>query len=429
MKRSREYSDDDIADLYSYAIVLGDTAAERRWRTRLVNEAPEHRVAKGIGLSEILRQAALDTPPVSVLSQLDSLWEEGGLERILPVEAFRIALQTDDIDAMGRWLDRLERATPSKVDDWVTEWIVATAGGEASVQRMETLLGQLEEPGQTNRALYWTADEQLRDADRRRQVLGGRLGQVLTEKGEIADGLEYLRLALDRGWNVDVFSRAAEIYLNLADTTTAFKLLARIAVDSWADTAVVDSIVTAAQAAIGRDQWKTMVSAARATLAEYYLDGASPSRFVTPDIRVQDGVRTWHTIGDLTAGHTTILAFWSRHDLHARQDISRLGEASRRAATHDARVIALVQEPPSSDWDAFVEANQLQFSVYHDVTSAMVRELEVWGYKYFVVDGSGMVRFSYTDLDKALNQAAALHYVEMLRAATPFVSEESDRLP
>ena len=312
-------------------------------------------------------------PLESVLMQLEALWAEGSYGSTCPNTGSWSRFEMHDIEAIVRWLDRLERARPSQVDYWVTEWIVATAVGEASVQRMQGLLGQLGEPAQSNRALYRTADEQLRHADRRRQVLGGVLGRVLIEKGEIDDGLEYLQLALDRGWNAEVFSDAAEIYLKLADTTTAFELLARVAVDPWTDTADVDSISTNAQEAVGRDQWKTMVSAARTTLAEYYLDEASPSRFVTPNIRVQDGVGTWHAIGDLTAGHTTILAFWSRNDLHARQDIIRLGEASRQAETHNARVIALVQEPPSSDWDALVEANHLQFPVYHDVTSAMAR--------------------------------------------------------
>ena len=50
----------------------------------------------------------------------------------------------------------------------------------------------------------------------------------------------------------------------------------------------------------------------------------------------------------------------------------------------------------------------------------------MWGYQYFVVDGSGMVRFSYTDLDRALNQVAALRHLEK---AVTLVSEDGDRLP
>ena len=57
LEQSREYSDDDVADLYSYALVLDDTAAVRRWRTRLVKEAPGHRVAREIRVLEILSQA------------------------------------------------------------------------------------------------------------------------------------------------------------------------------------------------------------------------------------------------------------------------------------------------------------------------------------------------------------------------------------
>ena len=121
-----------------------------------------------------------------------------------------------------------------------------------------------------------------------------------------------------------------------------------------------------------------------------------------------------------------MFAFWSRHDFLAVDELERLGEASRRVEALDGKVIAFVQEPPSSEWDEFAQFRELQFPVYHDVASALVRELDVWGYQYFVVDGSGMVRFSYTDLDRALNQMAALHHLEK---AVPLVSEDRDRLP
>ena len=123
----------------------------------------------------------------------------------------------------------------------------------------------------------------------------------------------------------------------------------------------------------------------------------------------------------------TVFAFWSQHDFHAVQESDSLIELSRRLGDYDAELITLVTQPGLEGLELYGVDTSFPFPIYRDLTGQAVQAFDVWYYTYFVVDGSGMVRFAYSSVTDALNQVAALRHADDSRAVTSLVAEEVDR--
>lgn len=417
-----------LENMYWYARTLGDTSAARRWSERTLSNGRTDGRPSQMRVTSILYEVE-GFSPARALDRLEDLWAEGDFSATtLPYEAFQLAQASGDAAAIERWLDRVLSARPSRIQRWMAEMASVPAGRQVVVDRLKSLVGP-GSPSATSRPLYRTAGQEERFARDQRNVLTGILGKVLVEQGEVSEGLDYLNAAQDSTWDVELFSQAAQIHRRLGNDATAFELWARVAVDASAQRSLGDSLRAVAEEELSAGAWNELLEEARAFRAEYYLDRVSSMHAIPLDIQVQAGNSSWHSLHELMDRRISVVAFWSRNDYYATEEVESLSRIASSLGEYDATLIALVQEEPTDDWLAFDAARELPFPIYHDVDAEALNAFEVWGSPvYFVVDGEGgVVRFSRSGVGELVNQVAALRFDAQKRAATSLVTEDADR--
>ncbi len=420
----------DLGGMYGYAVSLGDDVAADRWRERLLREAPEHYSALEVSLSEVQKAASTD-PPSTTLAKLERLWATAQWDHgPLSFYAFDIAVQSGDSDIMAMWLDRYARVQPRDVVLAATELASVPAGRELGISRLRFLLGRLESSDDSERALFHTQEDHLRNDRRRRQGLAGTLGMALFEGGNVSAGLEYLDSAVGDGWNVELFSQAAEIKQRLGETASAFELWARVAVDPWTSKSAADSLSAVASEAVGPDRWSRMLRSARDMMAEWFVEAASDLRFVPAQAQLAGSDGSLHTIGEITDGRISCFAFWSRKSYWAVRDLETLEKVAGLVEELGGRVITVVDEPWSDGLQQFLQTRHLSFPVYYDAGSQASSAFGVWATPtYFLADGSGRIWFANGEVGELPNQVAALRHIEGTGATAPPIVAEADAPP
>jgi hypothetical protein len=291
-------------------------------------------------------------------------------------------------------------------------------------------LGRLESSDDSERALFHTKEDHLRDDRRRRQVLAGTLGMALFEGGNVSAGLEYLDAAVGDGWNVALFSQAAEIKQKLGETASAFELWARVAVDPWTSKPAADSLSAVAGEAVGPDSWSRMLRAARDMMAEWFVEAASDLRFVPAHAQLAGSDGALHTMGEIMDGRISVFAFWSRKSYWALSDLETLAKAAELVQELGGRVITVVDEPWSDGLEQFLQTRHLSFPAYYDAGSEAGSTFGVWATPtYFVADGSGRIWFAHGEVGELPNQVAALRHLEGTGATAPPIVAGADGPP
>jgi hypothetical protein len=421
----------DLGGMYGYAVMLGDNMAANRWRERLLREAPEHYLALEVNLLEIQKAASTD-PPSTTLAKLERLWptHQSHHRRPLAFYAFEVALESGDPGTMARWLDRYAEFQPSDLGVALTRLALNPTGRELGISRLRFLLGNLGSSDGSERALFHTREDQRRDDRRRRQALAGALGMALFEGGNVSAGLEYLDAAVGDGWNVELFSQAAEIKQKLGETASAFELWARVAVDPWTSESAADSLSAEAGEAIGPDRWSRMVRLARDMMAEWFVEAASDLRFVPAHAQLAGSDGSLHTMGEIMDGQISCFVFWSRKSYLAVRDLATLEKAARLVEEVGGRVVTVVDEPWSAGLEQFLQTRHLSFPVYYDAGSEAGSAFGVWATPtYFVADGSGRIWFANGEVGELPNQVAALRHMEGTGATAPPIVAEAAAPP
>ena len=421
----------DLGGMYGYAVMLGNDVAAERWRERLLREAPEHDLALAVSLSEVQKAASTD-PPSTTLAKLEGLWATAQSHHRRPLSsyAFDIAVQSGTSEVMAVWLDRYARVQPRDMVLAATELASVPVGRELGISRLRFLLGRLESPDDSERALFHTKEDQQRNARRRRQALAGTIGMALLEGGNVSAGLEYLDAAVGDGWNVELFSQAAEIKQKLGETASAFELWARVAVDPWTSKSAADSLSSVASEAVGHDSWSRMLRSARDMMAEWFVEAASDLRFVPAHAELVGSDGSLHTIGDIMDGRISVFAFWSRKSYWAVRDLETLEKVAGLVEELGGRVITVVDEPWSDGLEQFLQTRHLSFPTYHDAGSEARSAFGVWATPtYFVADGSGRIWFANGEVGELPNQVAALRHIEGMGATAPPIVAETDAPP
>jgi hypothetical protein len=423
LERQGTLSGADLSGMYWYARSLGDAAAAREWADRMLEEVPDDAFARDIRV----QQAYEPDGPHPTLDRFEELWAEGGFEHSGLVSlGFRTALATDDTVLIDRWLHRTVQFQPSQAEDAARR--LASKPSDFARRSLQFLADQVVSPGTVHRSLFHTATEHRQQLEERRLTLVATLGRMLLAQGETSAGLGCVVPIIDRSWDVELFSTTADVMAGLGQTKQAFEYLARTAVDPWTSTAIADSLEERAHAALYPGEWEMMLEGAKAQMARHFLRDVSPLRFVEADLQVEDANGNVRNLTEVMADRISIIAFWSGNDLVAVQDLDPLIEIHDRVRDYDAQLLTITQHQISADSVMYFSAgHDLPFPVYRDVSSNVQRWFNVWGApEYFVVDASGSVKFSFSEVDDLLNQVAALHY-ESGRAATSLVTEEDSR--
>ncbi|MCH7717343.1 MAG: hypothetical protein IH876_14520, partial [Gemmatimonadetes bacterium] len=421
----------DLGGMYGYAVMLGDDVAAERWRERLLREAPEHDLALEVSLLEV-RKAASTDPPSTTLAKLERLWATAQSHHRGPLAsyAFDVALESGDFGTTARWLDRYAEFQPSDLSVALTRLALNPAGRELGISRLRFLLGRLESSDDSERALFLTKEDQRRNDRRRRQVLAGTIGVALFEGGKVSAGLEYLDAAVGDGWNVELFSQAAEIKQKLGETASAFELWARVAVDPWTPKSAADSLSTVASEAVGPDRWSRMLRSARDMMAGWFVEAASDLSFVPAHARLAGSDGSLHTIDEIMDGRISVFAFSSRKSYWALRDLETLEKVAGLVEELGGRVITVVDEPWSDGLQQFLQTRHLSFPAYYDAGSEARSAFGVWATPtYFVADGSGRIWFANGEVGELPNQVAALRHIEGTGATAPPIVAEADAPP
>ena len=421
----------DLGAMYGYAVILGDDVAADRWRQRLLREAPEHDLAFEVGLAEV-RKAASTDPPSTTLAKLERLWATAHSHHRRPLASYavEVALESGDPAAMARWLDRYAEFQPSDLGVALTTLALNPTGRELGISRLRFLLGRLESSDDSERALFHTRQDQRRNDRRRRQALAGTLGMALFEGGNVSAGLEYLDAAVGDGWNVELFSQAAEIKQKLGETASAFELWARVAVDPWTSESAADSLSAMAGEAIGHDRWSRMLGSARDMMAEWFVEAAADISYVPVHAQLAGSDGSLHTIGEIMDGRISVFAFWSRKSYWAVRDLETLEKVAGLVEELGGRVITVVDEPWSDGLEQFLQTRHLSFPAYHDAGSEARSAFGVWATPtYFVADGSGRIWFANGEVGELPNQVAALRHIKGAGATPPPIVAEGDAPP
>ena len=420
----------DLGAMYGYAVTLGDDVAADRWRERLLREAPQHDLAVDIGLSEIQEEAQND-PPATTLAKVEQLWATAQSDHgPLSFYGFDIAVQSGDSDAMATWLDRYARVQPRDVVLAATALASVPAGRELGVSQLRILLGSLDSSDDTERALFHTKQDQRRSNQLRRQMLAGTIGIALFEDGNVSAGREYLKAAVGDGWNVELFSQAAEIKQKLGETASAFELWARVAVDPWTSKSTADSLSSVASEAVGHDSWSRMLRSARDMMVRWFVEAASDFSFVPAHAELVGSNGSRRTIGEIMDGQISVFAFWSRKSYWAVRELETLKQVAGLVEELGGRVITVVDEPWSDGLEQFLQTRHLSFPAYHDAGSEARSAFGVWATPtYFVADGSGRIWFANGEVGELPNQVAALRHIEWTGATVPPIVAETDVPP
>jgi hypothetical protein len=414
-------SADQIGLMAWYADGIDSTNA-KRWRARLMRDAPQNSFAVQWRLVALMDTLRTRTDTAKTLHQLDALWNSAPVHRQAQIAAYAtsVALATADTSLIELWTARLVRADPDprSTSRWVATRLSSVPALRAEgIRRMRAELDSLTALPQSERALNETvAEQRKRHAATARELLAS-LGQALVAAGDYPAARDALARAASSGWNPDVFRDVRTASLAVGDTARALTMAARIAVDPRTSAAFGDSVRPLAERKLGAAGWRSQLDSARSEYVKRMLADAS-SRALAGSARVHGLDGRVRTLGDLTNGRLTVIAFWSRFCGPAVEDLPRLNAAAARLARDGVPLVTIVDETTASPaLRAFLAEKHVTAPTYLDAHGESSRALNEWGTpSYYVVDSDGRIRFDATNsADEALARAEALRLSETRR--------------
>ena len=400
----------DLATLMWYARSLKDTVLTRKWRDRLLREAPLSTDALQEHIVPLMRKHY--DQPDTLLFILEQLWrdtrgqaETGSGFSHLYQQGLGTALRTADTAAIAKWSARYLAWMPRD-----TVWVATQLGKHPHFRRqaIAMLQSQAAQSGIDDRLrdLHLTRSEHRRLGGRDRQALASTLADVLLTNGDTAAALANYELAAGLYWDPGVFRDFANLALVRGDSTRARYLFANVAVDPGTPAAFSDSARTRLHA--DDSTWLRMRADAAARMQKSVMESAT--RVLLPrEMRLNDvnGGRT--TLAALTAGRPAVIVFWSRYCGFALQAAPRIQAMAEQLRQTGIPVIIVADEKPSSDLAAAMQTAGLRAPLYADGSREVAAGFNVFGTpSYFVLDGGGNVRFEYSSLADIPRQVAAL---------------------
>jgi thiol-disulfide isomerase/thioredoxin len=113
----------------------------------------------------------------------------------------------------------------------------------------------------------------------------------------------------------------------------------------------------------------------------------------------------------------TVVMFWSRYCAPSAQVMPWVAELAARLADDGTRLVAVTRDSPA-DAETYLQGASLELPTYFDTHGEAARVLNSWGTpQYFVLAGSGRLRFAFGSLSDVQRQMTALSAQE--QSATP----------
>lgn len=412
-QQRKRVTGEELALLYMYARAVDDPVAVDYWRERLAKEAPGHRTNLGYRAYELSRE--LRDEPDRLLVALEELWQRfGPVEENIPVVGFEVAMRIGDGSAASKWAGR---RLPFRPEERLPVAVALLDNPESRPTAMHWLRLELErletaDQGQRPLARSLAVHESAEQEDARKIFVA--LGDALIDEGEVAAGLDTLRLGAEGGWDPDRFRKAADAYLAMGDTAAALPILARAAADPETPPAFADTVWLRIGSWFPDPQWETLVHDAREEMRQHVLAQAE-LRYLPDEIPLLGVDGAAHDLRIMSRDRVTVVAFWSRMSPHAVNDIHQLRELVDDLERDGTRFVAVTHELPSAGFSEAVRRLNVDFPIYHDIDDAAQRAFSrpVWP-TYYVVDSRGRVRFDGWELEPVRRQVAVLQMTEKL---------------
>jgi len=408
-----------------------DSAAAAKWRTRLLRESPSNSFAVQWRMAAVFDSMRARHDTVRALRQLDTLWEEAPRDRRAQVAnaGTGLAFQSGDTAAIRRWTTRFmdsERDRRSAARHVAGDFTRIPALRSEGIRRLRTELDSLAQLAPTDRALDETFAEQgARQGRLRRQTLA-MLGEALVADGRSAEGRQTLTEAASSGWDPGVFRAVRAASLLAGDTSNALRMAALLIADPRTPDAFAAPVDSVAVRRLGEGGWRREVDAARALYVHRMLAGASV-RSLAGSARVRSLDGSTQQLREITRGHVSVVAFWSRFCGPAIQELPQLNAVAARLSKVGVPVVSIVDETDASpDLKAFLTEKHVATPVYLDSWHEAGRAFNQWGTPYYyVVDAEGRIRFDVTtSADEALARAEAVRMSYSPALARAAVSTE-----
>jgi peroxiredoxin len=402
-------SPDDVGDMFWYASMLPDSALAAYWAKRLEREAPRSPFAAQNRAADIWFRLWRNKDSLRALADMDRLWDDVGPAHGNVVNlGWRVAQVADDSAGLVRWASRYLSMNRGDSLGIATDFTHYPALRSEGMRLLRQQLRGLETPNSARRALERTVDEQrVVDAARARQILVA-LGDALVASGQRAAGLDTLKLAVREGWDVFLYRRVAQIQLSTGDTAGALRLLGLVAADPATTAWGADSARRFTGAPVDSAAWARLVREGRGEMRRRLLDLATRRR-LPEDVRLQAAAGGTVRLDTLTRGRVTFVAFWSRYCGPSKDELPAVERVAARLRQQGVAVVTITDERVSDDLRRFLAEQKLTFPVYGDAWREASRGFSQWGTPaYFVLDGDGLVRFQYQNLNRILSEVAAL---------------------
>jgi thiol-disulfide isomerase/thioredoxin len=245
-------------------------------------------------------------------------------------------------------------------------------------------------------------------ADRRRELLAA-LGEALIAAKKPREGLDTLSIAVRDGWNLQLLRRVASQQMILGDTSEALTVEAKIAVDPRTSRAHVDSIFRLAVARLGPNQWAEARAKAQKQMVREVMNDAE-SRNLAGDPTVVNAAGEVQHLKTLTAGHPSVVIYWSRHCGAALEALPTIDSVGQALHERGIAVYLIADEPPSPETAKFFREHMLRLPVLYDSRMEVSTALRNFGTPaYYVFDELGRIRFDQVDeVNDVLLQVAAI---------------------
>lgn len=411
---------DQIGRLFSYAAILGERTVAERWRARLIADHPGHYFAI---VDPVLRATRThrSQPPV-LLSELEGLWHVASdrpARLFIAAPAFSAARETGDTNAILLWADRLVVFDPGMSASIATDLAITDATRGEGIRWLERAITLLDPVLDLARPLGMTHSEFVRRTTGHRAMLQTQLGRALLLDGRRAEGIATLEAASLVGWDPERFRALGESRLSVADTASALHSFALAAADPSMSVSAKDSLRRSL--GVNTTVWDEALAQAEIEMVMRTL--ADVREEVLPSIEVANRNRSLVKLESLFGESASVVVFWSRYCSYSHRAMPEIAALSDRLREQGIPVVAITRDPADASVE-YLDENNWHLDAFQDLHGQAARAFSNWSTpQYFIVDGTGRIRFPFTSLRDIPRQIGALQRQETIDADSQQVRE------
>lgn len=404
--QSAEVDADTAGDMYWYARGL-DASIQEAWLERLREIDPDHFFLVQNRVMAMFEDDSMS--PEARLAELEMMWngieDRQARERMASTGSFA-AREAEDGQAVERWARRAAEYSRGQPPDYSAMAVAAhPTSREMGINWLQSLIDELATVPEDGRPLGATQDEYQRELDTRIASLQTALGQALLAADRPEEAVAALEAAVKTGWNTDRFEALAEARRAAGDIDGAARALAAVAADPMESEESIGSALPDWLADY-QPEWSGIVARAEADMLERTLAEADNQPLDEVRLDNRSGERV--ALEQLFGPEATVVVFWSRYCGPSSRAMPDIAALARTLSEQGVPLLAVTDDSSEAAME-FIESQALDVRVLFDTLGEAKLAFNAWATpQYFVLDGDGRLRFTYTELGALMRQVAAL---------------------